>query len=131
MKLIITAGAIILDKINKEILLVRRPSDKRLFPGYWSFPGGKLEEGETLEDCVIREVEEETGLSFKPEEKYNFTEYVFENTHNISHLYVGSYTGDMLVESSVGWFSYAELERIEIAFNYKEVIDYFRHKGIL
>jgi ADP-ribose pyrophosphatase YjhB (NUDIX family) len=40
---IITAGAIIIDD-NKRILLVKRASDKKLFPNAWSFPGGKLEE---------------------------------------------------------------------------------------
>lgn len=34
--------------------------------GYWSLPGGALEAGETLEQGVIREVREETGLEVKP-----------------------------------------------------------------
>ncbi|MBQ2600346.1 NUDIX domain-containing protein [bacterium] len=40
---LITAGAIIIDN-DKKILLVKRASDKKLFPNAWSFPGGKLEE---------------------------------------------------------------------------------------
>ena len=40
-----------------EVLLVHRPKYDD-----WSFPKGKLDEGETLEQCAIREVEEETGL---------------------------------------------------------------------
>ena len=34
--------------------------------GWWLIPGGGLEEGETPETCVIREVEEETGLLVRP-----------------------------------------------------------------
>lgn len=40
-----------------EVLLVHRPKYDD-----WSFPKGKLEAGETLDECALREVEEETGL---------------------------------------------------------------------
>lgn len=45
---------------ESRILLVRRsnPPDA----GFWGFPGGKIEAGETLEQAAIREVKEETGL---------------------------------------------------------------------
>lgn len=44
---------------NREILIVKQTlSDKRR----WSLPGGRVEKGETLEDSMLREMEEETGL---------------------------------------------------------------------
>jgi 8-oxo-dGTP diphosphatase len=39
---------------------------KEPLKGYWSLPGGVLEAGETLEEGVIREVREETGLEVQP-----------------------------------------------------------------
>jgi 8-oxo-dGTP diphosphatase len=39
---------------------------KEPLKGFWSLPGGALETGETLEEGVIREVHEETGLEVKP-----------------------------------------------------------------
>ena len=43
-----------------KILLVKR--DTVPFKGYWALPGGRMEQGETVEQTVIREVKEETGL---------------------------------------------------------------------
>ncbi len=42
-------------------LITQRPQGTHL-EGLWEFPGGKQDPGETLQDCLAREVEEETGL---------------------------------------------------------------------
>ena len=55
-------GALIFQRGN--ILLAER--GKEPLQGYWSLPGGMLETGETLEEGVIREVREETGLEVNP-----------------------------------------------------------------
>ena len=52
--LVQAAGGLVLNE-NKEILLIFRR-------GKWDMPKGKLEKGEKLEACAVREVEEETGL---------------------------------------------------------------------
>ncbi len=51
-----------------RLLITLRPEGTHL-EGHWEFPGGKLDPGETLEECVAREVEEETGLRIRVEEK--------------------------------------------------------------
>lgn len=44
-----------------EYLLARRPADK-VYAGYWEFPGGKLEPGESFRDALVRELHEELGI---------------------------------------------------------------------
>lgn len=55
----VTAAVIIL---NKKVLLTRRKHGEAL-SGYWEFPGGKIEEGETPQACLERELKEELNLN--------------------------------------------------------------------
>jgi len=54
-----------------QVLLIHRP-----MRGDWSFPKGKVEEGESLDQAALREVEEETGLTCKLRDKLGETAYV-------------------------------------------------------
>jgi 8-oxo-dGTP diphosphatase len=54
-----TSTAIILYRDSK-ILLIKRNTVP--FIGYWALPGGRIDPGETIEQTIIREVKEETGL---------------------------------------------------------------------
>lgn len=54
-------------RCDGRVLLASRPADKP--PIGWEFPGGKVEEGETLNDAVIRELSEELGVRVLPGER--------------------------------------------------------------
>ena len=59
----------------------------------WMLPGGGLESGETDEECVIREVEEETGNIFKPSECVLQINEYYEDTKYITVYFIGTITG--------------------------------------
>lgn len=47
---------------DKQVLLTRRHIQLKIFPHAWVLPGGHVDAGETLEEAVIRELLEETGI---------------------------------------------------------------------
>ena len=55
-------------KSNDELLIVKRNENDDLYPGAWEFPGGHLENGETIKEGLKRELYEEIGfdLDFQP-----------------------------------------------------------------
>jgi 8-oxo-dGTP diphosphatase len=60
MKTILVAAVALID-VDGRILLAQRPEGKSMV-GMWEFPGGKIEEGETPEVALVRELKEELGI---------------------------------------------------------------------
>ena len=56
--------------------------------GRWNGFGGKLEEGETLEEATIREVEEEVGVKVKNLEKIGLIDFIFEGKEEIMEVHI-------------------------------------------
>ncbi|MEP1208856.1 MAG: NUDIX domain-containing protein [Rhizobiaceae bacterium] len=47
---------------NGKVMLARRSDQRKFYPSCWSFPGGHIEPGETPEQALIRELQEEIGI---------------------------------------------------------------------
>ena len=62
-KLLLVAACALVDA-DGRVLIAQRPEGKQL-AGLWEFPGGKVEAGETPEETVVRELEEELGIETK------------------------------------------------------------------
>lgn len=61
MKIVLVSAVALIDK-DGRVLLAQRPEGKSM-AGLWEFPGGKVEPGETPEEALIRELEEELGIN--------------------------------------------------------------------
>ena len=66
-KKVIACGVAIV-RLGRDFLISQRKKNDS-FGNYWEFPGGKKNDGETFEECVVREAFEETGVVVKVEEK--------------------------------------------------------------
>ncbi|MBT3249957.1 MAG: NUDIX domain-containing protein [Candidatus Pacebacteria bacterium] len=53
---------------DNKLLMFKRSETKKKFPGFWSLPGGHIDEGEDPLAAAIREVQEETGVIITPED---------------------------------------------------------------
>jgi|TARA_B110001469_G_C9471656_1_gene237009 8-oxo-dGTP diphosphatase len=89
MKKVEVAAAIVIDK--GEILCVQRGKHKFSYISEkFEFPGGKIEEGETLKETVIRELEEELMLDVVPEKKFLTVEHQYPDFHLTMHVFLCS-----------------------------------------
>lgn len=59
-----------------KVLVTRRAAGQKL-AGYWEFPGGKLEPGEDVKTCIVRELQEELGVSSTAGEVLTISEYTY------------------------------------------------------
>lgn len=75
---IIEVSAAVLQRLDGSFLLAQRPPDK-IWAGYWEFPGGKIEPGETPYYALVRELREELGIEV--ETAYPWITRVFTYPH--------------------------------------------------
>jgi len=75
MKINVVCGILIW---NDKVLIGKRKLTNEHQPGKWEFPGGKMEEGETIDETIIREFKEELDI-----EIYPFHEFRTLNDENI------------------------------------------------
>jgi len=112
---------------NKEFILIKRKNDP--FKDQWAIPGGFVEYGETIENTVIREAKEETGIDIELGRLFNVYSksdrdprghtitIVYLATGNIDDMKAGSDAKDARL------CSFEELSSLRIAFDHEKILN--------
>ncbi len=128
-----------LEKDNKYLMLHRIKKKNDINEGKWIAPGGHCENGESPDDCVIREVREETGLKLNSvrfrgivtfyakavgHEREDITEYMCLFTS-------GDFAGDLIEcdEGTLEWVSKDEINKLNLWKGDRIFLDLIRDPG--
>jgi 8-oxo-dGTP diphosphatase len=110
-----------------EILLLLRDNKPTIpYPNMWDVPGGHVEEGETPEQCIIREMKEEMELDlqgfglFSVREFSDREEYVFWQRANLNIENIRLHEGQRL-----RWFTRDEAKQTQLACGFNGVVEDF------
>ena len=87
MKLVLVAACALVDT-DRRVLITQRPDGKPM-AGLWEFPGGKVEDGETPEATLVRELHEELGIETAEAclAPLTFASHAYDDFHLLMPLY--------------------------------------------
>ena len=117
-KIVTVSGAIILrtnpETNKKEIFATQRGYGD--YKDGWEFPGGKLESGETPQQCIVREIREELATEVRAERILDVVEYDYPTFHLTMHCILCTIvSGDLklLEHEAARWLSKETLRSVD------------------
>ena len=116
---------------QKQILLLLRDDKPDIpYPNMWDIPGGHVEDGESPEQCIVREMKEEMDLNLKEfqllsvMEFVDRIEYTFWKKLNLDIQNINLHEGQKLK-----WFTEFEVKNTKLAYGFNEIVDDFFEKA--
>lgn len=113
---------------GEEILIAKRGRDQS-HPGKWEFPGGKMEPGETTEDCLKRELFEELGVKIQVEELCLVFNYNYNRPDGKKHRFFSFWCKilegepSLRVHDSCDWVQIEDLPNFDIIEADKQLVE--------
>lgn len=106
-------GVAVIWNDQKQILIDRRRPEGAM-GGLWEFPGGKIEPGETVEECIQREIDEELGVVIEVGEHLITIDHTYTHlrvTLTVHHCHLLTGVPQPLECEEIRWVSLDELEQ--------------------
>jgi 8-oxo-dGTP diphosphatase len=121
-----STNIILLSSENRVLLYLRDNKPALLYPNMWALPGGYIEEGETPEQCICREIEEELGIKLR--EVTLFT--AAQRSYGIEHTFwarVKFHLEDIVLTEgqAIRWFTFDEIKNTELGYEDNSILDAF------
>ncbi len=114
--MLIKVTAAIIVKDNTIFIAKRGPEGR--FAHRWEFPGGKIEPGESPEECLAREIEEEFGIEVNVEDFFTESLHTFPGGQILVHAFFCRWVGGSIhpiEHEEYRWVSAAELGNFDFA----------------
>lgn len=124
MKQITVSGAIIIrtqevstgstSVLQKQLFATQRGYGD--WKGWWEIPGGKIEPGETPEECIVREIREELATEVRAEKEIGVVEYDYPTFHLTMHCILCSIVSgklELLEHENATWLTAETLRSVE------------------
>ena len=118
---------------KKGQILISRRLPNNFMGGLWEFPGGKVESGETVEECIQREISEELGINIEVVEQLITINHNYTNLYVSLNVYQCLYIGGIpqpLECDEVRWVNLYELDDFTFPEANTQIISLLQENGI-
>ncbi|WP_242527555.1 NUDIX hydrolase [Ktedonosporobacter rubrisoli] len=117
---------ILLNKHRAVLLQLRDDKSTIPYPNMWALPGGHIQEPETPQECILREIREELGLELKYVSLFTEAERSYGKEHTY-WAYVDISLKDITLSErqAVQWFTRNEIKKMQLIYEDNRIIEDF------